>query len=362
MSDHRGAWGAHGPGPGREDPVWWQDQQQQAAGLASLQHQLAAQHQQQLAAQLQQQQQQQNELAAQLQQQNQQLFSYKMASSFQNPAAAVSSSSYDLGTVNTINTSVAGQLQQHAVQQVQGGHVVQNNQWWTTPGMQNPPSVNYQNVNTTLGLQQQQQMMNRGKMPRKDAKPRGRMTAYAFFVQTCREEHKKQHPDENVVFAEFSKKCAERWKTMLDKEKKRFHEMAEKDKKRYDTEMQDYVPPVGEKRGKKRKQIKDPNAPKRSLSAFFWFCNDERGKVKAVNPEMTVGEIAKELGRRWSDITPEMKNKYEQMAEKDKARYERDMTAYKKKPKGGMPMPAMAPKPESEEDEEDDDDGDDDDE
>ncbi|KAL5240412.1 hypothetical protein ACI65C_007822 [Semiaphis heraclei] len=57
--------------------------------------------------------------------------------------------------------------------------------------------------------------MNRGKMPRgkgSDAKPRGRMTAYAFFVQTCREEHKKKHPDENVIFAEFSKKCAERWK------------------------------------------------------------------------------------------------------------------------------------------------------
>jgi len=51
--------------------------------------------------------------------------------------------------------------------------------------------------------------MPRGKA---DAKPRGRMTAYAFFVQTCREEHKKKHPDENVIFAEFSKKCAERWK------------------------------------------------------------------------------------------------------------------------------------------------------
>lgn len=45
-----------------------------------------------------------------------------------------------------------------------------------------------------------------------DAKPRGRMTAYAYFVQICREEHKKKHPEENVVFAEFSKKCAERWK------------------------------------------------------------------------------------------------------------------------------------------------------
>ena len=46
----------------------------------------------------------------------------------------------------------------------------------------------------------------------KAGKPRGRMTAYAFFVQTCREEHKKKHPGESVVFAEFSKKCAEKWK------------------------------------------------------------------------------------------------------------------------------------------------------
>jgi hypothetical protein len=64
--------------------------------------------------------------------------------------------------------------------------------------------------------QQQQQnnqiaaKMGRGK--NLDSKPRGRMTAYAFFVQTCREEHKKNHPEESVIFAEFSRKCAERWK------------------------------------------------------------------------------------------------------------------------------------------------------
>lgn len=53
---------------------------------------------------------------------------------------------------------------------------------------------------------------------------------------------------------------------MSDKEKSRFHEMADKDKKRYDTEMLTYIPVKGEKvRGRKRKQMKDPNAPKRSL-------------------------------------------------------------------------------------------------
>jgi len=187
----------------------------------------------------------------------------------------------------------------------------------------------------------------------KNVKPRGRMTAYAFFVQTCRQEHKKKHPDENIVFQEFSKKCASRWKIMSDKEKKRFHEMAEKDKKRYDAEMQNYIPPKGEGkgRGKKRKHIKDPNAPKRSLSAFFWFCNDERAKVKMANPEYGVGDIAKELGKKWSDASPELKSKYEAMAQKDKDRYEREITAYKKKLKDGpgVVQPTMVKKAESEE-------------
>ena len=70
-----------------------------------------------------------------------------------------------------------------------------------------------------------------------DTKPRGRMTAYAFFVQICREEHKKRYPDEQVLFQEFSKKCAERWKTMSDREKKWFNQMAENDKKRYESEI-----------------------------------------------------------------------------------------------------------------------------
>lgn len=45
-------------------------------------------------------------------------------------------------------------------------------------------------------------------------KPKGKMSAYAFFVQTCREEHKKKNPEVPVNFAEFSKKCSERWKVL----------------------------------------------------------------------------------------------------------------------------------------------------
>lgn len=57
-------------------------------------------------------------------------------------------------------------------------------------------------------------------------------------------------------------------------------------------------------------------------SAFFWFCHDERAKVKAVNPDYGVGDIAKELGKKWADCDAEAKHKYEVMADRDKKRYE----------------------------------------
>lgn len=193
-------------------------------------------------------------------------------------------------------------------------------------------------------------------MPKDADKPRGRMSAYAFFVQTCREEHKKKHPSESVVFAEFSKKCSERWKTMSDKEKHRFHQLADKDKKRYESEMANYKPKKGE--GRKKKRQKDPDAPKRPLSAFFWFCNDERPKVKATMPDSTVGDVAKELGRRWNECTEDQKSKYEALAAKDKARYEKELKAYKSgKPAGGAKGKAAkaVKKAESSEEEDDDD-------
>ena len=58
-------------------------------------------------------------------------------------------------------------------------------------------------------------------------------------------------------------------------------------------------------------------------SAFFWFCNDERPKVRAVNPGLGVGDVAKELGKKWALVSPTDKARYEQLAAKDKERYAR---------------------------------------
>lgn len=46
-----------------------------------------------------------------------------------------------------------------------------------------------------------------------DVKPTGCMSAYAFFIQSCKEEHEKNHPNEKEFnFVEISKKWMEKWK------------------------------------------------------------------------------------------------------------------------------------------------------
>uniref|UniRef100_H3DFQ8 High mobility group box 1b n=1 Tax=Tetraodon nigroviridis TaxID=99883 RepID=H3DFQ8_TETNG len=167
-----------------------------------------------------------------------------------------------------------------------------------------------------------------GKDPKK---PRGKMSSYAYFVQTCREEHKKKHPDASVNFAEFSKKCSERWKhkTMSPKEKGKFEDMAKQDKVRYEREMKNYVPP----KGHKKKRFKDPNAPKRPPSAFFLFCAEFRPKVKSENPGLTIGDTAKKLGEMWNSKTAEDKQPYEKKAAKLKEKYDKDIVAYRTKGK-----------------------------
>lgn len=105
--------------------------------------------------------------------------------------------------------------------------------------------------------------------PRKDPnKPKGRTSAYAFFVKHRRLHYRNQ--GENVDFKEFSRECAGLWKQIEDEEKKKFSELADKDRHRYNKDMAGYIPPEGVsgKQGKRRrnkKPPKDPNKPKRPL-------------------------------------------------------------------------------------------------
>uniref|UniRef100_A0A0K0F7Z5 High mobility group protein DSP1 (inferred by orthology to a D. melanogaster protein) n=2 Tax=Strongyloides TaxID=6247 RepID=A0A0K0F7Z5_STRVS len=163
----------------------------------------------------------------------------------------------------------------------------------------------------------------------RESKPpvRGKTSPYGFFVKMCYEEHKKKYPTENVQVTEISKKCSEKWKTMSDDEKRRFFELAQKDAERYQAEVAAYG---GDDVTKKRKRTKkDPNAPKRALSAFFFFSNEKRPEVQRQHPEWKVGQVAQELGKFWKNLPDEEKAIYEKKATEDKERYAEEMKTYR---------------------------------
>ena len=160
-------------------------------------------------------------------------------------------------------------------------------------------------------------------------KPAGKKTAYTFFVQAEKAEWQEANPDSKIVFGDFMRTCGAKWKTLDDTAKAPFAVKAKADAKRHAVEMEDYMPEGGGS-VKKRKVKKDPNAPKRPQTAFFLFSAEFRAEVRANLPEGVtgIGEVAKELGRRWGELGEVEKSGYQRQAATNKEQYERDMEAY----------------------------------
>jgi structure-specific recognition protein 1 len=80
-----------------------------------------------------------------------------------------------------------------------------------------------------------------------------------------------------------------------------------------------------------KKKKKDPNAPKRAMTAYIYFCAEMRPMLQQKNSSLSFAELAKLLGQKFKEISPQDKKKYEDMARADKERYEKEMKEYKLK-------------------------------
>merc|ERR1719337_283257 len=89
---------------------------------------------------------------------------------------------------------------------------------------------------------------------------------------------------------------------MSDIEKKRFNMLAESDKRRYDLEMRTFAATHPGKRAKK--EAKDPNAPKRPMSAYLSYATAAREEVRAANPSIGFGEVSKIVAPTYCQIVP----------------------------------------------------------
>jgi hypothetical protein len=76
------------------------------------------------------------------------------------------------------------------------------------------------------------------------------------------------------------------------------------------------------------KKVKDPNAPKRGKSSYIFFCVDKRQEIIDANPEMPAKEIIQQLGNMWRSLSTKDKQKYVDQSNKDRQRYENEMSTY----------------------------------
>jgi len=88
------------------------------------------------------------------------------------------------------------------------------------------------------------------------------------------------------------------------------------------------APRAGKREVKGGKRKKDPNMPKRGLSAYMFFANEQREKVREDNPGIKFGEVGKLLGEKWKALSEKGRTPYEAKAAADKKRYEEEKAAY----------------------------------
>jgi HMG (high mobility group) box len=95
------------------------------------------------------------------------------------------------------------------------------------------------------------------------------------------------------------------WKDLTAEEREEWEEMARQDKARYEVEKSLYTGPW--KVPAKKRSQKDPNAPKRPMSAFLAYSHAKRAEVKKESPGMNNAEISRVLAQLWKDAPEEEK-------------------------------------------------------
>lgn len=80
----------------------------------------------------------------------------------------------------------------------------------------------------------------------------------------------------------------------------------------------------------KLKAKKDPNKPKRAANPYTFFSKEYREtyKKKHNGAKINFTEMNKTLGEAWRKLSDKKKKKYNDLAEKDRERYQADMEHY----------------------------------
>lgn len=149
--------------------------------------------------------------------------------------------------------------------------------------------------------------------------PKRPSSAFILYMNDNRDRIKKSNPD--ASFGELSKIGGAEWAGVKPVVKAKYEKLAEADKARYQKALETYVPSPEDKVKRKKK---DPNAPKRASSAYLFYVNAKRDKARKDHPDLKMTEITSLLAEQWKGLSDREKKPYDDMAAKDKIRYDNE--------------------------------------
>ncbi|XP_013415987.1 high mobility group-T protein [Lingula anatina] len=81
----------------------------------------------------------------------------------------------------------------------------------------------------------------------------------------------------------------------------------------------------------RRRKKKDPMAPKRPTTAYFYYLAKMREQFKQEGKHVSnVGAFTKEVSKQWRELSASEKKPFEALSDDDRKRYDREMNMYRK--------------------------------
>jgi len=104
---------------------------------------------------------------------------------------------------------------------------------------------------------------------------------------------------------------------------------AKKTSSKKDTKSKGKGTKKGDTKKRKSKAKKDPNAPKRATSGYFFYTAARRAELTAEGSTLSMLDKSKQMAAEWGKMTEKQKQPYTALAAKDKERYEKEKANYK---------------------------------
>lgn len=148
--------------------------------------------------------------------------------------------------------------------------------------------------------------MPKSKKQKDPNRPKRPMTAFMCYSQERRPGIRVEQPSISMI--EISKIIGGEWREMSDADKRPYHDTAG----------------VAHEAYRIKKEAYDKSKPKRPRTAYAFFMKDNRACIAKKHPDTSPRDLMKYIAESWRGIDTTERDKYSNMALRDRERWAKD--------------------------------------